>query len=121
MTRPFFGLLVIPLALGGLASGQTSSGADSPPRVSPRPQVEDYGQGVIKVAESNAGVLVSSEDARLLQSGALKAGIRLLARRLDQLSSVKLATEMGSEAAARATHTRAATVPSPAVQMCRTQ
>lgn len=99
MRRPFFGLFVISVALGGVAFGQALPGKADLPRVIPHPQIEDYGRGTIRVAKANTEVSILSDDTELLESKAFKAGMALLSKRLDRLSGVKLGTVAGSEEA----------------------
>ena len=55
MTRLFLNLLVVSFSLGALAFGQALPGKAGLPRVVPHPQIENYGQGVLKLADATAG------------------------------------------------------------------
>lgn len=99
MRSSLLGLFVMSFALGGTAFGQMSPGKTDLPHVIPRPQIEDYGRGMIRVAEANTGLSILSDDAELLKSKAVRAGMALLSKRLDRLSGVKLGTVAGSEEA----------------------
>ena len=95
MRGSFFGIFVLSFVLGGPAFGQALSDRDDLPRVIPRPQIENYGRGMIRVAAADAVFTLSSPDPGLLESKAVEAGTALLAKRLHRLGSVKLGAVAG--------------------------
>lgn len=99
MKFTFLGLFVTSFALGDVALGQVLSDQDDLPRVIPRPQIANYGGGMIRVAEADAVFSISSAAAGLLESKAVAAGTALLSKRLDRLGGVKLGTVAGSDGA----------------------
>ena len=99
MAHLFSSSPALPFALVCIGLCQTAPATIVPPRVIPRPQIEDYGKGMIRVARNNARIGFASKGVRPVESRVLTAGVRLLSKRLDQLSSVKVATARELESA----------------------
>jgi hypothetical protein len=61
--------------------------ADQPARVIPRPQVEDYGNGLAGLGERGAEFNVSLKSVKSTESAALRCGLSLLFKRLELLGA----------------------------------
>ena len=68
MLHPLLRLLAASLALAGATLCHAAPAAVVPPRVIPRPQIENYGEGMLTVAEKGESILSGSKDDRLPDS-----------------------------------------------------
>jgi hypothetical protein len=84
--------LLVGLSCLGLGS---SALADGSARVSPRPQIEEYGRGLIRFEVPAVPFSVSLKNVNPAESPACERGIRLLTKRLERLDAGKVTVENG--------------------------